>query len=230
MSSYIGTEGAAKYQSYIDNAIKENQERKDKIAEELKKEQEERKRQEEAQQKIKKEKYIKWRVVFAVSILFICIWSIALLLHLNEKWENCYHFLGVSGFFSFLGVIAFLSMLPKYKKAFIAYIIFSSLTIISFFIYGDDWYKFKDCFWTTLSEDEYSVDRFSLEKGDRYLSKTKYHIFDYQVKCLIKRKINSCNYFYELDDYLQNNTNGLYIEEAQRQINMLRNQVQTPGN
>jgi hypothetical protein len=83
LSSYIGTEGAAIYQSYIDSAIKENQERKDKIAEELKKEQEERKRQEEAQQTIKKEKYIKWKAVFAVSILFICIWSIALLLHLN---------------------------------------------------------------------------------------------------------------------------------------------------
>ena len=229
LSSYIGTEGAAIYQSYIDSAIKENQERKDKIAEELKKEQEERKRQEEAQQTIKKERYIKWKAVFAVSILFICIWSIALLLHLNDKWEQCDDMLGVSAFITFLSILPeIIGLFEKYKKALIASIIFTCLTIISCFVYNEDKIKFMNCFWTFSSGVEYSVDCFSLEKGDSYLSNTKYHIFDSQVKRFIKLKINSCNSIYELDDYLRNNSNGLYVEEAQRQINMLRHQAQTP--
>ncbi len=245
LSLIIGTERAAEYQSHVDNAIKENQERKDRIAEELRKKAEERQRQKE----IKKDMYMVRVAVFAIFSLFICIWSIALNLHLNEKWDNCQNLLGWSAYVTFFGaipvpVLTFIFCVWKEETTFgsyikerityiIVYIFFSCFTIFSCFVYDDDLRKFWNCFSDSQREERYSVDNFSLSGGNKYLCGTKFHFFETKVKTLFERKINSSYDLYELSEYLRDNGSGFYVREVNEQFNhaadILFSQAKTLG-
>ena len=214
LSYIVGTQEAAKYQLYVDNAVKDNQELRAKIAEEIKKEQEEKKKQKE----IKKERYMKWIAIFAISILFISVWVFALFLHLNDKWEECKNLLLWSGLISFLGILP--SFYFKKAKVIFVYIFFSCLTIISCLVYDDDWHKFRDCFG-------------SLEYCDKYLSETKFHLFDSPTKDFIEMEINYSYDLQELNHYINNSIYGYYVEEAAKQLNyvsdILCRQAETMG-
>lgn len=186
---------------------------------------------------ISKESFVKWKSIFAVSILFICIWAIALILHLNGRWEQCNSVLDWSAAIFLLSIFLAFRLLIEKQTALNAYIVFTVLTIISCLVYHNDFNKFRNCFWGSWYLKDYTVtdtiEFMNFENGDSYLSETNFHIFDSQAKNLIERKIKSCYELYPLNQYLRNNTSGFYVEETQKQLSvasdMLLSKAETLG-
>ena len=216
LASILGSEEAEKYQSYIDNAITENQKEKDKIAEELKKEREEKRE--------KKEKFLKILSVGIVIALYVGLWAIALYCHLDNRWVQCYHLIGWSAFISFLCTIALYCLpMPKtYLKAKILFLVFCCIMIIAYFVYEEDWHKFRSCFTQDVLNptrvDVYLQDNFVAQSGDRYLSETIFHLFDRAAKLNIRNQINDSYDLCDLKMYLSDNKSGYYVEEAKGQL------------
>lgn len=231
LSIIVGADNAIKYKKYIDDAITENQKEKDKIAEELKKEREEKRE--------KKEKFLKILSVRIVIALYVGLWAIALYCHLDNRWVQCCHLLGWSAFISFLCTIALYCLpMPKtYLKAKILFLVFCCIMIIAYFVYEEDWHKFRSCFTQDVLNptrvDVYLQDNFVAQSGDRYLSETIFHLFDRAAKLNIRNQINDSYNLYELSQYLSNNKSGYYTEVAEGQLyrasDILSRQAETLG-
>lgn len=192
LSLIIGTEKAAQYQSYIDNAVKENQ-----------KEKEERAVAVEYCKRAKEERNAKLLVKIincAIIIVFVTVWILSICHHFFSEWETCYSILKWSAIISGICIWLLLNFGGVFENFFGAKAltgIFALCTIVLFAIYDYEYRSFG---------------------GDKYLSRTVFHLFDGESKRRIRNRINGSYDLYDLNKYLSDNKSGYYVEEAKGQL------------
>ena len=209
LSSIIGSEDANLYQPIIDKAIEANKKKKQEIEEEIQKKKEEKKRK---------------LSILMVVLFYVVLWATAAYFHFSNEWDTCHTLLGWAS-----AIIFFVSLQCSYipipqlsTEAKVIHVLLCIMTIVFCLAYDDDWHKFRNSFTQDVINskrvDVYSENNFDAQYGDRYLSKTIFHFFDYPAKKYIEEKFNSSYNLYELNQYLSNNKSGFYVKEAKAQL------------
>jgi DNA polymerase III epsilon subunit-like protein len=194
LASILGSEEAEKYQSYIDNAVKENQ-----------KEKEEKALAVENSKRAKKERKAKLLVKiinWTITIVFIAVWLLSTFLHFFSEWEICYSILKWSAIISGICIwilLNFRGAFERFSDAKVLTGIFALFTIVLFAIYDYEYRSFK-------------------HGSDKYLSRTVFHLFDGEAKRRIRNRINDSYDLCDLKMYLSDNKSGYYVEEAKGQL------------
>lgn len=194
LSSIIGTEEAEKYQTYVDNAVKENQKEKEEKAIAV-----------ENYKRAKKERKAKLLVKiinWTITIAFIAVWILSTFLHFFSEWETCYSILEWSAIISGICIwllLNFRGAFERFSDAKTLTGIFALFTIVLFAIYDYDYRSFK-------------------HGSDKYLSRTVFHLFDGEAKRRIRNRINDSYDLCDLKMYLSDNKSGYYVEEAKGQL------------
>ena len=195
LASILGSEEAEKYQSYIDNAVKENQ-----------KEKEEKALAVENSKRAKKERKAKLLVKiinWTITIVFIAVWLLSTFLHFFSEWEICYSILKWSAIISGICIwilLNFRGAFERFSDAKVLTGIFALFTIVLFAIYDYEYLSFKH------------------GSSDKYLSRTVFHLFDGEAKRRIRNCINDSYDLRDLKMYLSDNKSGYYVEEAKGQL------------
>lgn len=194
LASILGSEEAEKYQSYIDNAVKENQ-----------KEKEEKALAVENSKRAKKERKAKLLVKiinWTITIAFIAVWILSTFLQFFSEWETCYSILEWSAIISGICIwllLNFRGAFERFSDAKALTGIFALFTIVLFVIYDYEYRSFK-------------------HGSDNYLSRTVFHLFDGEAKRRIRNRINDSYDLCNLQIYLSENKSGYYVEEAKGQL------------
>ena len=194
LASILGSEEAEKYQSHIDNAVKENQ-----------KEKEEKALAVENSKRAKKERKAKLLVKiinWTITIVFIAVWLLSTFLHFFSEWEICYSILKWSAIISGICIwilLNFRGAFERFSDAKVLTGIFALFTIVLFAIYDYEYRSFK-------------------HGSDKYLSRTVFHLFDGESKRRIRNRINDSYDLCDLKMYLSDNKSGYYVEEAKGQL------------
>ena len=194
LASILGSEEAEKYQSYIDNAVKENQKEKEEKAIAV-----------ENYKRAKKERKAKLLVKiinWTITIAFIAVWILSTFLHFFSEWETCYSILEWSAIISGICIwllLNFRGAFERFSDAKALTGIFALFTIVLFVIYDYEYRSFK-------------------HGSDNYLSRTVFHLFDGEAKRRIRNRINDSYDLRNLQIYLSENKSGYYVEEAKGQL------------
>lgn len=209
LRSIIGSEDANQYQPIIDKAIEANKKKKLEIEEKTQKDKEEKKRK---------------LSILLVVLFYVVLWAIAAYFHFSYEWDVCHTFLGwTSAIIFFVSLQCAYIPIPQLStEAKVIHMLLCFMTIAFCLAYDDDWHKFRNSFSQDFINpkrvDVYSENNFDAQSGDRYLSKTIFHFFDYPAKKYIEEKFNSSYNLYELNQYLSNNKSGFYVKEAKAQL------------
>lgn len=192
LSSIIGKDEAAKYQTYIDRTVYENRIEKEAAIEA-------RKRAKEKREIELITKSINWSII----IVYTLVWIIAIYYHVSKEWQICDSILTksawVSGFFIWL-LLNFSEAVPKRLfKAKVLTGVFSIFAIVVCLVYDEDYRLFKG-------------------SDDVYLNKTVFHLFDSAAKENIRNYINDSSDIDKINRYLKGNISGYYVKETKKKL------------